>query len=447
KRLYKIFMDKSQIRDPYFQRKVRLNQTALDLVSAAPFESTLNFIDPADWSSFTNLDQLKLELDLIKLGRLIALSVADMEQIKSISDHPTAADIQALFDIPAKGRGLEMLSKYLVQHSKKKAGGATIPLKILYLANESGEIIFDLAVMNHLTSMGHIVAMALKKGPTFTKAAFSDVYQDSIIREATADFLVIRDSKLTRNSVAPLFRGGQKHIIFSDGTHEDLNFKLTSVTFARIFKEVDLVISKGPEQLRRITETHFTFTQDIINFSRDAEGRLLAGFKAMSPDVVKFDSEDLAARAYRIIDQMRQAKRDKKRVIFYSGIIGSIPGQIDVAKKIMTVFVTHLSSRLDNTFIIDPSQYFEPGMDADDLMHMWEIVQRSGLIDIWRFQSHEDIEESFSLLNQKVPYEWAGKDSTFSTGCTKEMNIALDIKKKNPEMQIIGPPPGSVPAP
>ncbi|MBF0510184.1 MAG: hypothetical protein HQK57_14820, partial [Deltaproteobacteria bacterium] len=45
-----------------------------------------------------------------------------------------------------------------------------------------------------------------------------------------------------------------------------------------------------------------------------------------------------------------------------------------------------------------------------------------------------------SLLNQKVPYEWAGKDSTFSTGCTKEMNIALDVQKKNPEMQIIGPP-------
>jgi hypothetical protein len=32
-----------------------------------------------------------------------------------------------------------------------------------------------------------------------------------------------------------------------------------------------------------------------------------------------------------------------------------------------------------------------------------------------------------------------GKDATFSTGCTKEMNIALTVQKDHPEMQIIGP--------
>ena len=33
----------------------------------------------------------------------------------------------------------------------------------------------------------------------------------------------------------------------------------------------------------------------------------------------------------------------------------------------------------------------------------------------------------------------AKKDATYSTGCTKEMKIALDVQQKNPEMQIIGP--------
>ena len=91
------------------------------------------------------------------------------------------------------------------------------------------------------------------------------------------------------------------------------------------------------------------------------------------------------------------------------------------------------------TYIINPSEHFEPGMDADDLMYMWEIVQNSGLIDIWRFQSYEDIAQAFRILKRKVPPEWVGKDSTFSTGCTKEMTIALDVQKKHPEMQIIGP--------
>ena len=73
-------------------------------------------------------------------------------------------------------------------------------------------------------------------------------------------------------------------------------------------------------------------------------------------------------------------------------------------------------------------------------MYMWEVVQRSGLIDIWRFQTVEDIETSFELLQREVPPEWLGKDATYSTGCTKEMNIALDVQQEHPEMQIIGPP-------
>ena len=58
----------------------------------------------------------------------------------------------------------------------------------------------------------------------------------------------------------------------------------------------------------------------------------------------------------------------QKRVIFYSGIIGSIPGKIQMAKKIMAVFIQSLKKQLARIFIINPSEYYEPGMDADDLM-------------------------------------------------------------------------------
>jgi hypothetical protein len=66
-------------------------------------------------------------------------------------------------------------------------------------------------------------------------------------------------------------------------------------------------------------------------------------------------------------------------------------------------------------------------------------VQRSGLIDIWRFQTYDDIARAFQAMNSKVPPEWVGKDATFSTGCTKEMKIALEVQQLQPEMQIIGP--------
>ena len=126
-------------------------------------------------------------------------------------------------------------------------------------------------------------------------------------------------------------------------------------------------------------------------------------------------------------------------VIFYSGIIGSIPGKIQIAKKIMALCIQNLKNQFAQTFIINPSEHFEPGMDADDLMYMWEIVQTSGLIDIWRFQTYEDIVQAFQSMGQKVPPQWVGKDATFSTGCTKEMRIALQVQEKHPEMQIIGP--------
>jgi hypothetical protein len=147
------------------------------------------------------------------------------------------------------------------------------------------------------------------------------------------------------------------------------------------------------------------------------------------------------AKAEKLIESMRQANAAGRTVIFYSAIIGSIPGQTKTAITVLNVFIAHLRSKLEQSLIINPAEHFEPGMDGDDLMYMWEKVQRSGFIDVWRFQTVEDIERSFELLGQKMPAVWNGKDATYSTGCTKEMRIALDVQKKHPEMQIIGPDP------
>ena len=47
---------------------------------------------------------------------------------------------------------------------------------------------------------------------------------------------------------------------------------------------------------------------------------------------------------------------------------------------VLTAFVEHLRDRLDQTFIINPGEHFIDGMDADDLMYMWEKVQRNNFV-------------------------------------------------------------------
>ena len=162
-------------------------------------------------------------------------------------------------------------------------------------------------------------------------------------------------------------------------------------------------------------------------------------FKPRAEWVRKFTEGDLLAKAKEIIDEMQRQRDLGNTIMFYSAIIGSVPGQTSTAIKIVNTFVEYLRENLESTFIINPTEHFEEGMDGDDLMFMWEAVQRSGFLDVWRFQTVDDIEASFKLLGRKVPSLWSGKDSTFSTGCTKEMNIALDVQQKHPELQIIGP--------
>jgi len=230
-------------------------------------------------------------------------------------------------------------------------------------------------------------------------------------------------------------------LVISDGTRERLNMYRTSTTFARAWKESDLVIASGEAHYRRLIANSYSYTRDIICFFRNADGTLNLHLKSKPRQIRKFGEPELKTKADSLIAQMRAAKNSGMKTMFYSATIASIPGQVDTAVKLIHAFVGYLRKRLEGVFIINPAEHFEAGMDADDLMYMWEMVQRSGLIDVWRFQTYEDIEKSFEIMGQKVPTVWMGKDATYSTGCTKEMRIALQEQMKHPEMQIIGPDP------
>jgi len=440
KRLLNIYLNRTQIEDPCLCEKAERNMRASRVLRSETFQKALDSVDESVLlSSPVSLEQIKERVDYLKLRRLFALSVERALWESDAMSRYGVDDYLRFFSRPITGDGIEPLWQFLEVRKESDASAGAQPKKILWLANEAGEVMVDLAIIRYLARLGHKIIIAFKDGPLFTGVDFYDVQEDEELIKGLENALLIEAKKLGKNELVNILKSDRSIMAISDGTRENLNLLITSTTFARVFKEVDGVISKGGEQRRRFFDTHFCFTQDIYSIALDENGSPSIWYKARHPGVIKFTHRDLEEKAQTIISQMQQAKEEGMTVMFYSGIIGSIPGKEAVAKKIMSTFVAFITEQSAKTFIINPSEHSEPGMDADDLMFMWEIVQRSGLIDIWRFQTYDDILQAFRLMQTKVPPEWVGKDATFSTGCTKEMKIALDVQKEHPEMQVIGP--------
>ena len=438
KRLLRIFINHSHIPDPYLCEKILRNvQTGATLKSKA-FKKALNQIDTSYLTKPPDsISDIRKLADYLELKRLFALSVETSLWTSAKSAGYDEDDFLEIFKRNFTGNGVEPLFDSLC--SRENGKSQETRRKILWLMDEAGEVMVDIAIIKNLVKLGHRIIVVFKEGPLFTKVDFFDAIEDESIKGELKGTFFIKDNYLGKNELIKIIRSDNDIIAISDGIHENVNLLLSSTTFARFFKEVDFVISRGHDQKRRFFDTHFQFTQDIYNVSAGENDSVNISYKPKHPSVIKFSYGDLEKKAMTIIGQMDDAKKKGMTVIFYSGIIGSIPGKIHIAKKIMSVFIQHLKEQLSMTFIINPSEYYEPGMDADDLMYMWEIVQRSGYIDIWRFQTYDDIVDSFRIMEKKIPPEWVGKDATFSTGCTKEMRIACEVLERHPEMQIIGP--------
>jgi uncharacterized protein with ATP-grasp and redox domains len=428
KRMLTIFLALSGIPDPYQERKREENRRAKAFLES-PFFNRLVNVCPEEKLECARITDLRFELDLLEMARLLffsthkpfwtsdnateGLNADDMR--RSLS----GVDFSPLRGLFANGRG---------------------PLRILYLPRASGGILMDLKVVRSLLRQGHRVVLALKDGFYFDSPTVWDLESDPVLAEAFRDAYFLQNDRVTKNELLQAIR---EHplVVISDGTRERFNPYRLSVTLARAWKECDLVLAKGEAYYRRFIGTSHEFTRDVLVFFSDRQGKFRMFFKAKPPHVHKFSEEAILAKADAIINQMREARAEGKTVMFYSAVVGSIPGQVKTAIEVLNTFVNHLRSRLEGTFIINPGEHFEEGLDADDLMFMWERVQRSGYLNVWRFQTDADIEKSFELMGKRVPPVWAGKDATYSTGCTKEMQIALSVQRRQPELQIIGPGP------
>ncbi|MFP4128248.1 MAG: ARMT1-like domain-containing protein [Desulfonatronovibrio sp.] len=430
KRMLDIFLSQNALQDPYLSRKKDYNRRALEFMNSPVF---FRFISacPETTMGCEKIQDLRWELDLLELRRYFCLSTwSDIWEQENFN--PDAVLVEK--ELGRHWEGFESVMTDLFGPDN------VYSYKILYLPNSAGGIMFDLKIIQALTRLGHKVVVALKEGFYYEYPTFWDIDSDPVLASALRESSLIQDSQISKKDFLKKQRENRLMII-SDGTRERMNLYRTSITFARAWKESDLVIAKGNGNFRRFMNNSHLFTRDVLAFYRDSRGDVHFQFKKRSSGVRKFIETEILHKAEQIKKKMHQARLKGQRVLFYSAIIGSVPGQTRVAIEVINHFVNYMRQRMDQTYIVNPAEHFEHGMDGDDLMYMWEMVQRSGLIDVWRFQTVSDIEKSFELMGKKVPPIWAGKDATYSTGCTKEMQIALEVQAKYPEMQIIGPSP------
>ena len=272
KRLMKIFIKRTQIEDPYMDEKILRNRKAASVLESQAFQRALNLMDPSELDDLPEtISDMKNLLAFMELKRLIAISATAAIWESDTPSNDEKIDYRSLFNQPVSGNGMQAFFEFLGIHGNQHA--APKPKKILWLADESGEIMVDLAVIDRLTALGHKIIVAFKEGPLFTKTDFYDTQDDDSLRSALEHTQSINEKNLNKNQLVNMLRSDRKVFVISDGTSEASNLLLASTTFARAFKEVDGVISRGHDQRSRFFEVRFQFTQDIFSIAGRRPGR------------------------------------------------------------------------------------------------------------------------------------------------------------------------------
>ncbi|MEG1609665.1 MAG: hypothetical protein RR317_00590 [Bilophila sp.] len=437
KRLTTTLISQFEDNDPWMAERYLQNKEIITFLNAPSFLRELERI-PESASRCADIKHLRAQLDLAELTRLFHLAGRSQAGLARVMDACATTRASAASEQIAASDMFSGADAFAPQ-VQALLGSTEEPRTFLYLCDLEGGLALDLRIIQTLLRLGHKVILTLKETPLYHAPTIWDLERDPSLVDKIPGSNILKIPASSKNDLLRRLRESRL-LIISDGTGERLNLYRTSVTFARAWKESDCILAKGKRNKDVLLGTSHLFTRDIFCFWEE-DGTVCMELKPHAQSVRKFSEQTLTTKAGTIIKAMRTAKDSGNSVMFYSCIIGSLPGQTKTAVRMAEIFVTFLREKLDEVFIINPAEYFEPGMDGDDLMFMWEQVQRSGLINIWRFQSMDDIEKSFALMDRKVPPIWSGKDATFSTGCTKEMRIALDMQRSHPELQIIGPSP------
>jgi hypothetical protein len=200
KRLLMIFLHRTQIEDPWFEEKARRNRRVQLALNTNAFQNAMNRVESFPCEQVPgSLAGIREFADFLELKRLIALAGAQSLWETDAGEKISEQDYLELFKQPIGGNGLEQLLAFLAITGNHAPNNGDNGRKLLWLANEAGEIIVDLAIIRYLVRRGHKIIIVFKDGPLFTKADFADLNADPVLRREIEDVLVLREKSLGKN--------------------------------------------------------------------------------------------------------------------------------------------------------------------------------------------------------------------------------------------------------
>ena len=147
KRLYKIFLSRTHIENPYSSEKMAANNSIYKFLKSHIFQKALNQIeDSLEMVKELSLFELREKIKEIEFQRLLTLMAHD-SLLRSDNTKVTSLNkTKEMIKTPVKGGGLPFLLS-LIRLKKQK---------ILWLANEAGEIVVDLMLVKFFAELGQI---------------------------------------------------------------------------------------------------------------------------------------------------------------------------------------------------------------------------------------------------------------------------------------------------
>lgn len=200
----KIIRELTGNRDPYHRTKKQSNEKAKALL---PFAQ--NFVD----EGYNQEDRFKKACLVAIVGNIMEFDIP--------GHNFTLRDLRKVIKDAAKDLVIDDIEKAYSLANKTR--------KVLYLADNAGEIVFDTVLVGQLKNMGIHVTFAVKSGPVINDATMEDVEFSGMDK--------IADQVITTGADAV-----------------GLQLKLVSPEFLKVYNQAKLVFAKGMGYAETLTE-------------------------------------------------------------------------------------------------------------------------------------------------------------------------------------------------
>jgi len=198
--VYEITQEVSGVYDPFADMKKETNQAALKL------------LPKLEKLVFSSRDPLKSAVQIAVAGNVIDLGInfeLDLEK-----------DVLAIAE-----------QDFAIDHIEQFRAELTRGKSLLYLTDNSGEIVFDRVFVEELLNLGIDVTVAVKSGPIINDVTMED-----------AEFTGL--TSITR-------------VIETGSAHIGVNWEKSSEDFKKTFLESDIIISKGHGNFETLSHTDY----------------------------------------------------------------------------------------------------------------------------------------------------------------------------------------------